>query len=151
MNQEYEEEEDLFRYLVWSSRWIGCANALRAALRGVRRLIDFDGTIAMPGEGGHSPRNAIRGVPLAEYLAEVPFAVQTWNPPAAIRFFLELRPDLPRPELIIIAPMCDLLDEQGAFVDVGKDFAAFGISDAAIIDDLPASSIHAPGCVILSP
>src|SRR5688572_20679821 len=130
MNEQHEDD-DVFRYLVWSSRLISCARALREALRGVQRLIDFDGTIAVPGGGGHAPRDLIRGVPLAAFLAEVPFAVQTWNPPAAVRFFLELRPDLPRPELIIIAPMCDLLDEQGAFVDVGKDFAAFGISDAA--------------------
>lgn len=150
MNEQYEDE-DVFRYLVWSSRLIGCAQALREALRRVQRLIDFDGTIAVPGNGGHAPRDQIRGVPLAAFLAEVPFAVQTWNPPAAVRFFLELRQDLPRPELIIIAPMCDLLDERGAFVDVGKDFAAFGISDAAIIDDMPAASIHAPGCTILSP
>lgn len=146
-----QEDDDVFQYLVWSSRLIGCARALCEALRGVQRLIDFDGTIAVPGAGGHQPRDAIRGVPLASFLAEAPFAVQTWNPPAAVRFFLELRPDLPRPELIIIAPMRDVTDEQGVFVDVGKDFAAFGISDAAIIDDMPAEAIHAPGCTILSP
>ena len=148
---QMHDGDDVFQYLVWSSRLINCGHALCEALRGVKRLIDFDGTIALPGAGGHAPRDAIRGVPLAAFLAEAPFAVQTWNPPAAIRFFLELRPDLPRPELIIIAPMRDVTDEHGAFVDVGKDFAAFGLSDAAIIDDLPAGAIHAPGCIILPP
>lgn len=145
------EEADVTRYVAWSSSGLTCPRTLRRIIRLLKRFIDFDGTITVPTAAGIVARGTLRGMLLGEDLAETPHAVQTWNPVTAMRFFLEDRPELPRPELILIAPMCDVVDDEGRFVDVGKDLGALGIRGADVIDDMPAASILAPGCVILPP
>lgn len=143
-----ENGEGVLRYLAWSPRAIRSAPALRAALRRIRRFIDFDGTIAVP--RSLAPMPFLRGKPLAAYLGEAPFAVQTWNPVSALRFFLDDHPRLPRPRMVLVAPMREIRGERGTLT-IGKDFSRLGIGGAHIIDDMPAESIRAPGCVVLPP
>ncbi len=144
-----DEGEGMLRYLAWAPRRIRSASALRAAMRRIRRFIDFDGTIAAP--RSLAPMASLRGKPLAAYLAEAPFAVQTWNPVSAMKFFLDDHPRLPRPKMVLVAPMREIIGERGALVAIGKDFSRLGIGGAHIIDDMPAESIRAPGCVVLPP
>lgn len=143
-----EEGEGVLRYLAWSPRAFRSADSLRAALRRIRRFIDFDGTIAAPRSFAPMPR--LRGKPLAAFLAEAPYAVQTWNPVSAMRFFLDDHPKLPRPRMVLVAPMREFRGERGE-IGIGKDFSRLGIGGAHIIDDMPAESIRAPGCVVLPP
>jgi hypothetical protein len=113
----------------------------------VRRLIDFDGTIAE--KGTMEPRLSLRGRPLAETLAEEPYLVQTFNPVMALRFF-ELNPLLPPPVMVIVAPT--RLDEAAASLpEGGKDFRDLGLCGKEIIDDLDAEAILAPDCEVVAP
>jgi len=135
-------------YVIWpEEKELGDAGVIEA-IRSVRRLVDFDGTITLPGklEG----RGRIRGRLLEDFLAEEPYVVQTWNPLAAVLFFTEQRPELAKPLLILITPMLDVMDG-GRLVAVGKDFAPFGISGVDIFDDMLPEHIRAPGCAILPP
>ena len=92
------DQSDLLQLVLWPEGprdhdWV------RETLDRVRRFIDFDGTIA---EGHRRPRDEILGTPLAEFLAEEPFIVQTWNPGGAKIFFEVLFPDLPKPEMVVV-------------------------------------------------
>jgi hypothetical protein len=117
---------------------------IRALFRTVRRFIDFDQTVAFRAPGEYRAPT-LRGKPLAEFLSEEPFIVQTINPNGAALFFGFDFPELPKPVMIIMPP--------GRYADSGiwKDFEMLGITGATIIDDLPAHEIHAPGCLILPP
>jgi len=141
-------KEDVGLYVAWPTLEMFVWSGMRQALDGLKRFVDFDGTITKPGT--FEARTSISGRPLAEFLGEEPYAVQTWNPVSAIRFFESDRPDLPKPRLILMTPMYDVLDD-GILLAIGKDFSAFGITGAAIFDDMPSSHINAPGCVILPP
>lgn len=139
---------DLAGYVFWPEPKEFGDDGVIEAIRGVRRLIDFDGTITLP--GSRKARGSIRGTPLREFLAEEPYVVQTWNPDAAVRFFIEDRPELARPLMILVAPMLDVVVD-GDLVAIGKDLSLFGAAGAAIFDDMRPEHIHAPGCVILPP
>lgn len=141
-------KEDLGLYIAWPANESCLWTGIKQALSGLKRFVDFDGTITVP--GSMKGRTLLRGRPLAEFLGEEPYAVQTWNPVSAIRFFDLDRPDLPKPRLILMTPMYDILDGD-LVLAIGKDFSLLGITGVAIFDDMPSSHINAPGCVILPP
>jgi hypothetical protein len=117
---------------------------LRALLRGIRRFIDFDGTIV---DDQRRPRSHLCQVPIGEFFAQAPYVIATWNRPAAEAYFAKYV-ELARPVCIIAPPML-YLEER---CDVAKDFEALGVTDALIVDDFgPKGLIHAPGCRVIGP
>lgn len=138
---------NLSELIVWSdlSR-TDRESAPERLLSRIKRMIDFDGTITEPGQLTVA-RQTICRRPLVEFLGEEPYVVQTWNPTEAIAFFTRHRPDLPRPLMIISAP----IDLSADGPDVGKDFSGLGIKGVLIVDDLGASAIKAPGCWVITP
>lgn len=74
-------------------------------IRLTNRFIDFDGTLVLDPMGSIRPelRMVMCGKPVAEFLGEEPFVVQTWNLPGA-RAFFEAHPELSQPILIIEPP-----------------------------------------------
>jgi hypothetical protein len=141
-------DERLVKHVFWPDPCPYDAAGIRLLFRHVRRYVDLDGTIAT--RAGRFVRPSLRGKTVAEFLAEEPFIVQTWNPEGAIMFFAERYPEYPKPILIIFPPGFPFINAEGR-EDIGKDFAALGITGATIIDDWPPSDFNAPGCAILPP
>lgn len=141
-------DERLAKHVFWPDPCPYDAAGIRQLFRQVRRFIDLDGTIST--HAGRFVRPSLRGKPVAEFLAEEPFIVQTWNPEGAIMFFAERYPDYPKPLLVIVVPGFPFTNGEG-MPDIGKDFEALGITGVTIIDDWPPSDFNAPGCVILPP
>ena len=138
---------NLSELIVWTdSSQPGLEEGPEQLLARIKRLIDFDGTITEPGQTAVA-RQTICRRPLIEFLGEEPYVVQTWNPTQAIDFFVKHRPDLPRPLMIIVAPVD--LSPDGP--ESGKDFSGLGLRGALIVDDLGAAAIKAPGCQIVPP
>ena len=139
--------ELLPRYVFWPKPCPYSGQEIREIFAKVRRFVDYDGTIAGP---RFTPRPKLCGRPLADFLSEEPFIVQTMNPEGARIFFRERHPELPQPVLIIVTPGFAFTDRKGR-PDLGKDLAALGISGVTVIDDLPPEGINAPGCTIVGP
>lgn len=137
----------LCRYVIWPDDPAPTDAEFRKAFDDVMRFIDFDGTISEP---FMQPRGTLCGEPLAEFLGQEPFIVQTWNPGGAIEFFTELHPDYPQPVMVIVVPQFRYTDDDGKR-QRGKDFTVFCISGKIIIDDRPKHEIRAPGCIVLQP
>jgi hypothetical protein len=140
------DDESLLQYVWWPKNPRKSAGEVRAILDRVQRFVDFDGTIV---GDGMVPRGKILGRPLAEFLAEQAYVIQTWNPDGARKFFGEMFPEFSQPELILVP---ESLVEGDAMPDfVGKNFAALGVTDKIIIDDALDCEIYAPGCAVLKP
>jgi hypothetical protein len=136
------QDSALFDAATWSRQ--RPSRVIAAVRLTARRFIDFDGTLT--DEFGF-PRQLLCGLPVTRLLAQEPFIIATWNPPAAAAHFDRFA-DLPRPLLIMSPPPTYFEFAE----DVGKDFAALGITGALIIDDLaPRGLIHAPGCRVIGP
>lgn len=140
------DDNELLRQVAWPERGSCTAEHIREMLRSTGRYVDLEGTIAAAPD--LRPVATVRGSPLSAFLAEVPYVCQTWNPMGAVAFF-ERNPDLMRPVLVIAVPV--FVDISSAGPGFGKDFTIFGITNAEIVDDLPAECIRAPGCTLLRP
>jgi len=141
------------------------AKDIRQALLQAERYIDFDGTITDETIGSrHSgrigaPRKTFCGVPLAAFLAQKPYVIQTGGAEGAVPFF-ERRPHLHQPLLIIAPPLISVATHDLWFdpaqVDptfdgsawVWKDLAAMGITRGEVYDDWKGH-VFAPGCAII--
>ena len=141
------------------------AQTVRLILTQVTRYIDFDGTITDESIGSpHSgriggPRGTICGMPLAAFLAQEPFVIQTGGAEGAIPFF-QRRPTLPQPLLIIAPPMISARTDDLWFDPahvyptfdgsawLWKDLAALGIERGEVYDDW-RGHVWAPGCTII--
>lgn len=121
------------------------ANELRRILAETKRYIGFEGTIASLG----IIKETLRGQPLAEFLAEKPYIIQTLDPVMASYFFRN-HPALPQPVLVLEIPYGQVGETGRGSPIIGKNFACLGLKDVEIIDANPAT-VFAPGCIVLPP
>lgn len=147
-------DEELFARVRWPLRLT--IVEIRDRIKSTSRFIDHDDTLVV----GRRMRDSFCGFPLAEFLAQKPFLLQTWGSDGAVAFFRQ-RPLLPQPCLIISPPprrfaVRDLaFDPMKADPDfsgdgwVCKDLAALGITHGEVYDDSP-HRVWAPGCRIIS-
>ncbi len=131
---------------------------VRDRLDAAERFIDFDDTLWLVDRG--FARMDFCGKPLARFLAERPFVMQTWNPEDASRFFLE-SPGLAQPLLVVEPPTLQVrvedLDFDPCTADsnfdglfwVWKDLSALGVHGKEVFDDDP-DHLFAPGCRVVT-
>lgn len=148
----------LLRALRWPLGLFSLEEIL-ARVAQAKRFIDFDETVFDNSE--RRPFDLLCGKPIAEFLREEPFIVQTWNsdPENVARVFVEAA--FPEPLLIIAPPCKDIIHSppfwyppRQKFIreSVAKDFEALGLKNIVIIDDFVDNfGIHAPGCTLLAP
>lgn len=142
---------------VWWPRQLSI-HEIRGRIAIARRHIDFDGTLKDLATG--RARDPFYGKPLAGFLAEEPFLVQTWGPEDAVPFF-QRRPDLPQP-LLILMPAgislavtdlwfdpCEIDPEFSGTRWTWKDLPGVGIRTGTVFDDDP-HCLWAPGCDVVS-
>lgn len=137
----------------------------RRRLAAAKRFVDLDNTLY--DHENERLRSTFCGRPLAAFLGESPWVLQSWNPEGAVTFVL-LNRHLPPPLLVVEPPglrvpkssLGDLYSglrfieaPDGLAEDdewVFKDLFALGATDVEVYDDFGPGGIHAPGCRVIS-
>lgn len=148
-------DEELVKRLRWPFGL--SAKEIRTRLARVERHIDFDGTVTDEQE---RIRPTFCGRPLADFLAEEPFILQTWGSKGAVPFF-QRHPHLPQP-FLIISPTPISVASRDLWFDplaidpdfsgsrwLWKDLHALGVVRGTVYDDW-IGHVWAPGCHIVS-